>query len=148
MRNLLDCEANGPPIQCLVNEEGSDFTDYLNFFELAVYLSETKQISKADVNGLFQYYLNCLNRHDAVKNYLNNDDNGFEQLKRFLMSDYLFTYGTLKHGHAPDEIASAVTKLRPVGKGFVPGVLYDLGDYPGAVLLNPSSGSKDIRHGI
>lgn len=54
------------------------------------------------------------------------------------MSDYLFTYGTLHPEHAPDEIALAVEKLRPVGKGFVHGVLYDLGDYPGAVL-DPSS---------
>ena len=54
------------------------------------------------------------------------------------MSDYLFTYGTLHPGHAPEEIAPAVAKLRPVGKGFVHGVLYDLGDYPGAVL-DPSS---------
>ena len=54
------------------------------------------------------------------------------------MSDYLFTYGTLQPNRAPAEIASTVAQLRPVGKGFVHGVLYDLGDYPGAVL-NPSS---------
>jgi len=50
------------------------------------------------------------------------------------MSDYLFTYGTLHPGHAPEEIAAAVRKLRPVGTGFLYGALYDLGDYPGAVL--------------
>ncbi len=50
------------------------------------------------------------------------------------MSNYLFTYGTLQPGHAPAEIVQAVDKLRPVGKGFVNGLLYDLGDYPGAVL--------------
>jgi gamma-glutamylcyclotransferase (GGCT)/AIG2-like uncharacterized protein YtfP len=54
------------------------------------------------------------------------------------MSDFLFTYGTLQPGDAPDEIASTLARLRPVGKGFVHGVLYDLGDYPGAVL-DPSS---------
>jgi len=54
------------------------------------------------------------------------------------MSNYLFTYGTLHPGHAPDEIASAVDRLRPVGTGYVHGVLYDLGDYPGAVL-DPAS---------
>ena len=42
------------------------------------------------------------------------------------MSYYLFTYGTLRHGHAPDEIASAVEKLQPVGEGYVHGVLHDL----------------------
>ncbi|MGA2171196.1 MAG: gamma-glutamylcyclotransferase family protein, partial [Terracidiphilus sp.] len=57
------------------------------------------------------------------------------------MSDYLFTYGTLHPGHAPDEIAPAVEKLRPVGTGYVYGVLYDLGDYPG-VVLDPTSNQK------
>jgi len=50
------------------------------------------------------------------------------------MSDYLFAYGTLKPGHAPGEIGEAVGKLKPVGKGSIRGVLYDLGEYPGAVV--------------
>jgi gamma-glutamylcyclotransferase (GGCT)/AIG2-like uncharacterized protein YtfP len=50
------------------------------------------------------------------------------------MSQYLFVYGTLDPEHAPPEIAVTVAKLRPVGKGSVQGVLYDLGDYPGAVF--------------
>jgi len=47
---------------------------------------------------------------------------------------YLFTYGTLQPGKAPAEIAPAVRRLRRVGRGFVHGRLYDLGEYPGAVL--------------
>jgi gamma-glutamylcyclotransferase (GGCT)/AIG2-like uncharacterized protein YtfP len=54
------------------------------------------------------------------------------------MSDYLFAYGTLQPDHVPEEIASAVGNLKPVGKGSVRGVLYDLGEYPGAVI-DPSS---------
>jgi gamma-glutamylcyclotransferase (GGCT)/AIG2-like uncharacterized protein YtfP len=50
------------------------------------------------------------------------------------MSDYLFIYGTLHPEHAPEEIAAAVAQLQPVGQGTVPGQLYDLGDYPGAVV--------------
>lgn len=50
------------------------------------------------------------------------------------MSEYLFSYGTLQPGRAPKEIAAAVARLRAVGKGRVRGVLYDLGEYPGAVL--------------
>ena len=57
------------------------------------------------------------------------------------MSEYLFAYGTLQPDQAPDEIASAVARLRPVGEGFVRGSLYDFGDYPGAVL-DPSSRKK------
>jgi gamma-glutamylcyclotransferase (GGCT)/AIG2-like uncharacterized protein YtfP len=49
------------------------------------------------------------------------------------MSDYLFAYGTLQPGLAPTKIARLAAKLRPVGEGFVRGVLYDLGGYPGAV---------------
>lgn len=47
---------------------------------------------------------------------------------------YLFAYGTLAPGRAPAEIAWAVDQLRPVSKGFVHGRLYDLGEYPGAIL--------------
>jgi gamma-glutamylcyclotransferase (GGCT)/AIG2-like uncharacterized protein YtfP len=50
------------------------------------------------------------------------------------MSDYLFSYGTLLPEHAPPAIAATVAKLCPLGEGTVSGVLYDLGDYPGAVL--------------
>ena len=49
------------------------------------------------------------------------------------MSHHLFAYGTLQPGRAPAQIASLTAKLRPVGEGFVRGVLYDLGGYPGAV---------------
>jgi gamma-glutamylcyclotransferase (GGCT)/AIG2-like uncharacterized protein YtfP len=50
------------------------------------------------------------------------------------MSDYLFAYGTLQPAHAPDEVRALLAKLRYVGEASVRGVLYDLGDYPGAVL--------------
>jgi gamma-glutamylcyclotransferase (GGCT)/AIG2-like uncharacterized protein YtfP len=47
---------------------------------------------------------------------------------------YLFSYGTLQPSHAPAEIAPTVRRLRHVGRGSVHGRLYDLGEYPGAVL--------------
>jgi len=50
------------------------------------------------------------------------------------MSRYLFVYGTLDPKHAPSEIAPTVAKLRPLGKASVQGLLYDLGEYPGAVF--------------
>ncbi len=50
------------------------------------------------------------------------------------MKDYLFAYGTLAEDCVPQEIASAVKRLKYVGDGFIFGRLYDLGDYPGAVL--------------
>ncbi len=50
------------------------------------------------------------------------------------MKRYLFSYGTLRPRHAPAEIAPTVRLLRRVGRGSVRGRLYDLGEYPGAVL--------------
>jgi|SRR5271169_2688276 len=55
------------------------------------------------------------------------------------MSDFLFTYGTLLPQHAPDEVKSVVTQLTPCGEGSIPGVLFDLGEYPGAVFDSSSS---------
>ncbi len=49
------------------------------------------------------------------------------------MSDYLFVYGTLQPGLAPAKVADLAAKLQPVGKGYVRGMLYDLGGYPGAM---------------
>lgn len=49
------------------------------------------------------------------------------------MSQYIFIYGTLQPGAAPREVARAVEMLKPVGEGSVDGVLYDLGEFPGAV---------------
>jgi len=51
------------------------------------------------------------------------------------MKDYLFVYGTLVEENAPREIAGTIKKLKYVGDGFVLGRLYDLGEYPGAVLV-------------
>ena len=53
---------------------------------------------------------------------------------------YLFLYGTLLPGHAPAEIAPAVAKLRRLGAGTTRGLLYDLGEYPGAVLDDSAGG--------
>ena len=50
------------------------------------------------------------------------------------MSEHLFLYGTLLPEHAPAELARVVSRLHPVGGGSIGGVLYDLGNYPGAVL--------------
>src|SRR5215469_6727300 len=50
------------------------------------------------------------------------------------MKDYLFVYGTLAKENAPRTIADTVRKLKYVGKGSISGRLYDLGEYPGAIL--------------
>ena len=50
------------------------------------------------------------------------------------MNRHLFVYGTLTPSRAPAEISAAVRRLKRVGAGSVRGRLYDLGEYPGAVL--------------
>lgn len=52
---------------------------------------------------------------------------------------YLFSYGTLSPRLAPPEIEPTVRRLRRVGKGFVHGQLFDLGEYPGAILSRNGS---------
>ncbi len=49
------------------------------------------------------------------------------------MTDYLFAYGTLQPGLVPATMSEVAQKLTPIGKGFVRGVLYNLGRYPGAI---------------
>ena len=57
------------------------------------------------------------------------------------MSARVFLYGTLLPEHAPAAMAATVARLREVGEGSVPGRLYDLGAYPGAVL-DPASSTR------
>ncbi|HVN92288.1 MAG TPA: gamma-glutamylcyclotransferase family protein [Terracidiphilus sp.] len=49
------------------------------------------------------------------------------------MTEYLFAYGTLQPGLVPASMSALAGKLTPIGKGFVRGVLYGLGRYPGAI---------------
>jgi gamma-glutamylcyclotransferase (GGCT)/AIG2-like uncharacterized protein YtfP len=57
------------------------------------------------------------------------------------MTEYLFVYGTLRPEEAPEEIRAVVARLRPAGEGTVPGIIFDLGEYPGAVI-DPGSGQR------
>ena len=50
------------------------------------------------------------------------------------MSQYLFVYGTLLPDLMPDEQQVIVEKLQFFGNGWMPGLLYDLDVYPGAVF--------------
>ena len=45
----------------------------------------------------------------------------------------LFVYGTLRPGRAPAGLVAVVAALRVVAAARMPGRLYDLGPYPGAV---------------
>lgn len=57
------------------------------------------------------------------------------------MREYLFLYGTLIPSQASDEMAATVQRLQRIGSAYAQGYLYDLGEYPGAIL-DPSSDTK------
>src|SRR5262245_60236003 len=57
--------------------------------------------------------------------------------------EYLFVCGTLRSGLAPGEVAGIMGTMLRIGAGSVPGRLYDLGDFPGAVL-DPGCDAKVI----
>ena len=56
------------------------------------------------------------------------------------MNRFLFVYGTLQVGRAAPQVEHLVKQLRHVDKATVHGILYDLGDYPAAVLVPAGSG--------
>jgi hypothetical protein len=76
VRDTLDCPPDAIQVQEMVDKESSEFTDYLNFFELTTILAKTKQISRKDLLRLFQYYLRCLQKHSAVLKYVNAKEKG------------------------------------------------------------------------
>jgi gamma-glutamylcyclotransferase (GGCT)/AIG2-like uncharacterized protein YtfP len=50
------------------------------------------------------------------------------------MPTLLFIYGTLHPDCAPREIAAAARRLQPIGPATIHACLYNLGEYPGAIL--------------
>jgi hypothetical protein len=84
VRDSLDCPSDDSRVASLVTEEPAALTDYLNFFEFVAYLESSKQLAEADVDALFSYYLECLKKHKAVSDYIQNRDKGFEYLRKIL----------------------------------------------------------------
>ena len=86
MRDRLDCLNDMDSVNEIVIREESIFTDYLNFFEFIAFLKSSKQLKNSEIDALFGYYLDCLNRHDRVKQYISNPENGYEGLANLLKS--------------------------------------------------------------
>ena len=76
VRDSLDGD-DEQKISEMVNAEATQFTDYLNFFEFLAYLSESNQIGKNEIVGMFDYYLRNLRQHPTVLNYISNPAKGF-----------------------------------------------------------------------
>lgn len=86
VRDKLDCPNDLDLVNEIVIREEADFTDYLNFFEFIAFLNTSKQLKNSEIEALFGYYLDCLNRHDRVKQYISNPENGYEGLSKILAS--------------------------------------------------------------
>lgn len=91
VREILDCQCTEnkkskeeKKVSSIVENETKEFTDYLNFFELIAFLKKNKQVTIEQVDDLFGYYLNCLERHESVRIYLENIDKGYELLSEML----------------------------------------------------------------
>ncbi len=50
------------------------------------------------------------------------------------MCECIFVYGTLRPANAPPELKALIGHWRKIGDGSIAGRLYNLGEYPGAVL--------------
>jgi acetylornithine aminotransferase/acetylornithine/N-succinyldiaminopimelate aminotransferase len=59
------------------------------------------------------------------------------------VTEYLFVYGTLRPQLLPAELKELLGTMRRIDQGSVPGKLFDLGDYPGAVI-DPNTESRII----
>lgn len=82
VRDELDCASGTKRVEAMVSAEGSDFTDYLNFFEYVAFLKHRNQLRRDEVEDLFGYYLGCLKRHQSIREYVRN--NGYERLDALL----------------------------------------------------------------
>jgi gamma-glutamylcyclotransferase (GGCT)/AIG2-like uncharacterized protein YtfP len=61
------------------------------------------------------------------------------------MKDYLFVYGTLLPGRAPNVLRGIVEQLVSLGAATMPGRLYDFGRFPGAVF-DEATQSRVLGH--
>lgn len=85
VREILDCEgSDSPDISRLVSEEPPELTDYLNFFEFVAVLKKSHQLSANEIESLFGYYLDCLEKCGQVRNYIANK--GYEHLNNLLQA--------------------------------------------------------------
>jgi hypothetical protein len=84
MRDRLDCSNNSDSVNEIVIREEPAFTDYLNFFEFIAFLQTSRQLKDSEIEALFGYYLDCLNRHDSMRQYISSPGNGYEGLAKLL----------------------------------------------------------------
>ena len=86
VRDVLDGDTEADHNERLrfVTTEPSEFTDFLNFFELVIYMSVTKVLKRGQVEALLGYYLDSLSSRPELKAYILRADRGFENLAEYI----------------------------------------------------------------
>ncbi|MBB5065647.1 hypothetical protein [Granulicella mallensis] len=86
IRNALDDDKKSASskIDRLVSSESGEFTDFLNFFELAAYFESCGTLSAEAVEAMLGYYLNLLEENRLLRDYVKNPHKGFEYLDKLL----------------------------------------------------------------
>jgi hypothetical protein len=83
VRQILDsADREASEINKLVTDEPSEFTDYLNFFEFVAVLEKSGQLKSNEIEDLFHYYLDCLEKSPKIREYL--AAKGYEHLDEFV----------------------------------------------------------------
>jgi hypothetical protein len=86
IRDILDDdqEAASTIIDRLVKAESADFTDFLNFFELAAYFESCDTLSTEAVEAILGYYMNLFEENQSLREYIRNPRKSFEYLDSYL----------------------------------------------------------------
>ena len=86
MKALLDCDTPGDEANLseVVRAETTEFTDFLNFFELVAYFESIETLSHEDVEALLGYYLDRLSKKVVVRKYVRDSSHSFEHLRLLL----------------------------------------------------------------
>jgi len=79
-----DKEPTAAKIDRLVSVESGEFTDFLNFFELAAYFESCGTLSTEAVEAMLGYYLNLLDENRSLREYVKNPRKSFGYLDGYL----------------------------------------------------------------
>jgi len=71
-------------IDQMVEAESAEFTDFLNFFELAAYFKSRGILSKEALEAILAYYLNLFEKNMKLRAYISSSANSYGYLNTYL----------------------------------------------------------------
>jgi gamma-glutamylcyclotransferase (GGCT)/AIG2-like uncharacterized protein YtfP len=108
----------------------------LNYFEHVLYLEDEHRLSQKDRQAVFEYWFNLMKQPEyaSLRRYAARFS--FERVARVLgahKEEYVAVYGSLLEGHGLPDRPEFGSGLSTEGRCLIPGLLFDLGGYPGLV---------------